>query len=271
VTTNKVKGFYDAIKDAIRDDTMFLSKLFDFAGDGADILFPRRCAVCGAKLFGSPGKKICGDCGENIFFLHNPVCRVCGRELGGDSDRDYLCGTCLGDPPPYALARSVVRYSAPVRKLLYGLKYGNDTSVMSGIGEITSSFDMSLFDRCDYIIPVPLYPVRLRRRGLNQSVLLAKIFFRKQPDTVLNSNSLLRIRNTIPQTDLDGRLRRKNLKGAFSLSDKSTVSGSTVCLVDDVFTTGTTVSECSRVLLCHGVKEVRVITLARVVLSHRGR
>jgi len=249
---------------------MFFSKLSDFAGVGADILFPRRCAACGAKIFGFSGQ-ICSDCSEGIFFLQNPLCRTCGRELGGTSDRDYLCGDCLGDPPPYTLARSIVRYSAPVRKLLYGLKYGNDTSVMPGIGEITASFDMSPFDHCDYIVPVPLHPGRLRRRGLNQSVLLAKIFFRKQPDTVLNSNSLLRIRNTIPQTGLDGRLRRKNLRGAFNLSDKIPVSGLTICLVDDVFTTGTTVSECSRVLLCHGVKEVRVITLARVVLSHCGR
>jgi len=245
---------------------MFFSKLQDFVGYGTDILFPRRCAACGEKLFTSSKRRICNDCRADIRFLHHPLCRSCGKELGGDDSREYLCGDCLVDLPPYRLARSVVQYSSPIGKLLYGLKYGNDTTGMPGIGEIVSRFDMSPFAYCDTVMPVPLHPGRLRQRGLNQSVLLAKIFFRKQTETVLNSHSLLRIRNTIPQTTLDGRLRRQNLRGAFSLVDEDNVAGLTVCLVDDVFTTGTTVSECSRVLLDHGVKEVRVITLARVVL-----
>jgi len=245
---------------------MVFSRLQGFAGQATDILFPRRCAVCGEKLFGPSKRIICSDCRADIRFLHHPLCRSCGKELGGDESRVYLCGDCLVNIPPYKLARSVVRYSVPVQKLLYGLKYGNDTTVMPGIGEIVSHFDMSPFVYCDYVMPVPLHPRRLRQRGLNQSVLLAETFFRKQAETVLKSHSLLRIRNTIPQTTLDGRLRRKNLRGAFALMDKINIAGSTVCLVDDVFTTGTTVSECSRVLLDHGVKEVRVITLARVML-----
>jgi len=249
---------------------MVLSGLSDLAGYGADILFPRRCAACGEKLFGLPKRKICSDCRADIFFLRHPVCRICGKELGGDKGREYLCGDCLRGVPPYTLARSVVRYSAPIQKLLHGLKYGKDTSVMPGIGEIVSCFDISPFYHCDYVMPVPLHPRRLRQRGLNQSVLLAKIFFRKQAETVLNSDSLLRIKNTAPQTTLGGRLRRKNLRGAFMLVDRVNIAGSTVCLVDDVFTTGTTASECSRVLLRHGVREVRVMTLARVILSQSG-
>ena len=246
---------------------MVFLRLADLTRHGTDILFPHRCAACGKKLFGISERKICENCSGDITFLQHPVCRICGMELVGDKVRENLCGECLGNSPPFLLARSVVRYSTPVQKLLYGLKYGKDTSVLPGIAEIISHFDMALFDQCDYVLPVPLHPRRLRQRGLNQSVLLAKIFFQKRAQTILNANSLLRTRNTVPQTTLDGGMRRKNLKGVFAMVNKAGIGGKIVCLVDDVFTTGTTVTECSRVLLYHGAREVRVLTLTRVKMA----
>lgn len=250
---------------------MIFQRFADLTNPGTEILFPRRCAACGKKLFGIAEKKICGDCRADILFLQHPLCRICGMELAGDRDREHLCGECLGYSPPFLLARSIVRYSAPVRKLLHGLKYANDTSVLPGIVEIVSHFDMTLFGQCDFIIPVPLHPRRLRLRGMNQSLLLARIIFSKMAQITLYTNCLLRIRNTVPQTTLDGAMRRKNLKGAFGMMNKADIGGKTACLVDDVFTTGTTVSECSRVLLNHGVREVRVITLTRVEPPRCGR
>jgi len=96
-------------------------------------------------------------------------------ELSGNGDRNHLCDSCLSNPPPYLLARSVVRYSEPVQKLIHGLKYGGDTSVLPGIAEILSNFDMVDFTQCNCVIPVPLHPKKLRQRGLNQSILLAKL------------------------------------------------------------------------------------------------
>ena len=237
---------------------------------GTDLLFPRRCAACGAKLFGEYERKMCGDCWSDISFLHRPLCRICGMELGGESERNHACGVCLKKPPPYLMARSVVRYSPVVQKLLYGLKYGADSSVLPGIAEILSQFDMAPFGQCDYIIPVPLHLKRLRRRGFNQSMLLAKLMFPKKSQSILQTNILIRTRNTVPQTTLDGVKRRKNLIGAFNLAKKAEIDQKTICLVDDVFTTGTTVSECSRVFCSYGAKEVKIITLTRVEMSRRG-
>ena len=224
----------------------------------------------GKKLFEKSGKKMCSDCRSDITFLRQPLCRICGMEFVGDKEWDHICGACLRKPPPYLLARSVVRYSTVVQKLLYGLKYGADTSVLPGIVEITAQFDITPFDHCDYIIPVPLYLKRLRRRGLNQSVLLAKLIFPEKNQSKLKTDILLRTRNTVPQTTLDGVKRRKNLKGAFVMAKNAELDQKTICLVDDVFTTGTTVSECSRVLCSHGAKEVKVITLTRAEMSRCG-
>jgi len=243
----------------------------DLLAGGMDILFPRRCAACGKKLFEKSGRKMCSDCRSDITFLQQPLCRICGMEFVGDKEWDHICGACLRKPPPYLLARSVVRYSAVVQKLLYGLKYGADTSVLPGIVEITAQFDITPFDHCDCVIPVPLHLKRLRRRGLNQSVLLAKLIFPEKNHSKLKTDILIRTRNTVAQTTLDGVKRRKNLKGAFVMAKNVELDQKTICLVDDVFTTGTTVSECSRVLCSHGAKEVKVITLTRVEMLQRGR
>lgn len=236
----------------------------DLISSGADILFPPRCSVCCRKILGTREKKICGDCLSDIVYLRQPVCRVCGMELPGSVDCNHLCGSCLSNPPPYILARSVVRYSESVQKLIYGLKYVGDTSVLPGIAEILSNFDMVDFTRCNYVIPVPLHRKKLCQRGLNQSILLAKLIFCQDNSPILKTNLLRRIRNTIPQTNLGGKERRKNLKDAFAIRGETDIRGRVVCLVDDVYTTGTTVSECSAVLQKKGAKEVRVLTLTRV-------
>lgn len=242
----------------------------DLIVGGMDILFPRRCAACGKKLFEKSGRKMCGDCRSDITFLHQPLCRICGMEFVGDREWNHICGACLREPPPFLLARSVVRYSAVVQRLLYGLKYGADTSVLPGIVEIIAQFDITPFDHCDYVIPVPLYLKRLRRRGLNQSVLLAKLIFPEKNQSKLKTGVLIRTRNTAPQTTLDGVKRRKNLKGAFVMAKNAELNQKAICLVDDVFTTGTTVSECSRVLCSHGAREVKIITLTRAEMTHCG-
>jgi ComF family protein len=118
----------------------------------------------------------------------------------------------------------------------------------------------------DAIVPVPLFSSRLKKRGLNQSQLLARIFFPQAGDALL-VDALVRIRNTPPQTTLDGAARRKNLKGAFAVRDPMAIRGRRIFLVDDVLTTGTTVTECGKALLAAGAREVWVVTVARVTDS----
>ncbi|WP_457578012.1 double zinc ribbon domain-containing protein [Desulfomarina sp.] len=231
--------------------------------EAADLFFPRCCITCGEKLFDRSLLFFCRECRAEIQYLESQVCRRCGVEFAVCHNKEHFCGDCLRNFPPYTLARSVVRYSEPVKKLLYRLKYREDPSVLPGIADIVSCYDMSEFEHCDYAVPVPLHIKRLRERGLNQSMLLAELFFKRISDFSVRSDVLVREIHTVPQTSLDGPARRKNLAKAFKCRGEADVSGRNICLVDDVFTTGTTVGECSRTLLEYGAKEVRILTFAR--------
>lgn len=228
-----------------------------------DLLFPPRCLLCEQSLGIEEVAPLCRECRGNIAYLRPPFCRCCGEKVAGGADRHHLCGRCLTHPPPFLRARACIRYAQPVSELLHRLKYGGDTAVLPGLEHIIRHAGSLEMPQPDLIVPVPLHPQRLKERGLNQSVVLARLFF---PDSLRNlrPDVLIRQRNTPAQTSLNGPARRKNLRGAFAVVEKARVQGRMVCLVDDVYTTGTTVSECSRTLLRAGAREVVVLTLARV-------
>lgn len=231
-----------------------------------ELIFPRRCTFC-RRSFADAGEAICPDCLLLIPYLHSPLCSLCGRELPDSSGGDHLCGSCLRRPPVYAMARAVVRYQEPVSHLLHRLKYTTDTQVLPALSQIIAPFadalQIDFHPASDRVIPVPLFSARLRKRGINQSLLLARLLFPTARDAIL-VDTLLRTRNTPPQTTLDGVARRKNLRAAFAVNSPETIMKRRIFLVDDVFTTGTTASECARALLAAGAREVCVITVARV-------
>lgn len=227
-----------------------------------DLLFPPSCAVCGISPLPA-GHAICHCCLQDVSFIQSPLCPSCGREMGDSAGSDHLCGPCLRKAPLYSSAQGLVHYQEPVSRLLHRLKYQGDTSVLSALREIIGGRDLLTLREQDRIIPVPLHVSRLRQRGFNQSLLLAKLFFPNQRD-LIQIDTLVRIRHTIPQTGLDGVARRKNLHQAFLVCFPERVRGRKIVLVDDVYTTGTTVAECSRMLLRAGAEEVRVVTMARV-------
>ncbi len=249
------------------------SVLFRIAKSCMDLVLPPGCAVCGTRLF--PRKdgedaSICEHCVAGIHQLIQPLCRICGMEVFAADGRDSLCGECLRNPPPFSMARSAVRYEEQVQQLVHKLKYSSELSVISGISEIISNYDLAEFAGIDRIVVVPLHISRLRRRGLNQAVILARLFFADRLE-LIKPDWLLRMRNTVPQTALGRAARKQNLRGVFQVRAGSAFQGASVCLVDDVFTTGTTVKECSRVIMENGAEEVRVLTFARVNVPRRGR
>lgn len=234
-----------------------------------DIILPHGCAVCGVRMPCEAHGRFCDRCRFGISHLVPPFCRICGVEVFGVGVHNPLCGECLENPPPYSIARSVVRYEPQVQQLVQKLKYGSELSVIPGLSELISSYDMEEFADIDFIVVVPLHLRRLRRRGLNQAAVLARLFF---PDRLklIKSDWLIRTRNTVPQTELGRTARKRNLRGAFQVRATSDFQGAGVCLVDDVFTTGTTIKECSKVIMKSGADEVKVLTLARVSARHRG-
>lgn len=157
----------------------------------------------------------------------------------------------------FSWARGVLVYDDATAKAIYRFKYGRDTTYSAPLGAMMADYPLEGFD---LIIPVPLHIKRLRERGFNQSLLLANAIGKRKGISVAPF-ILKRTRWTEPQVNLTGKERRVNVKGAFEVCGD--VSGKRILVVDDVYTTGATVSECSKVLKRSGAKEVCVFTLSR--------
>ena len=226
-----------------------------------DLLFPPRCLGCERRLASSRPPLFCADCHQALRFLGSPLCTRCG--LPFPAGADHLCGDCLAGRPAYDFARALFAYQPPVPALILALKFAGQLTGLSSLGALAArSPFLTQFTEPDLVLPVPLHPARLRARGFNQALLIARACFphwRSHLDTAL----LRRQRSTRPQAQLSGRERRTNLAGVFALKDPERVRGRRVLLVDDVFTTGSTVQECSRVLAAAGAERIEVFTLAR--------
>ena len=229
-----------------------------------NFIFSPRCGVCSESLANN-AIAICESCLQKVEYIHAPLCTACGKKFAGENCAEHICEQCLRLSPPFSMARSITFYEEPVRTLLHNLKYRYDTAAVAPLGKIARSFDFSPFVDCDFILPVPLHITRLKRRGMNQALLLARLFFADYR-TKINTRILVRNRSTIPQTQLDVASRKRNVKAAFAVQHNDIIDNKKICLVDDIFTTGVTVSECAATLRRAGAIEVRVVTMARVRL-----
>ncbi len=238
----------------------------DLIRAAASLLFPSSCLCCG--IFLPLEQKICRNCLDQlpVISITDPVCRRCGRPFRGITGTNHLCGRCLGSPAPLSSVYSIALYVEPVKTALKRLKYQGDTT---GIPLLAACLEQSGFSltgavscRLDYIIPVPLHIKRLRKRGVNQSLMLAKKLFPEHKN-IIRPELLKRRINTISQTFLDKKERRLNLKNAFQAGPKNQLAGKNICLIDDIYTTGSTLDECAKTLIKSGVNEVHAITIAR--------
>ena len=174
-----------------------------------------------------------------------------------------LCPDCLREPPAFALARSPLRYEGLVRDGLIALKFHGDFTWLATLAVLCrESALMADFTPPDWIVPAPLHRDRLRTRGFNQALELARVCFPQWRDRI-RPDALLRRRATLPQTSLDGAARRRNPVGAFAGAPDVGLAGKSVLLVDDVFTTGATVQACARALVDVNCARVEVFTVAR--------
>lgn len=233
------------------------------------LLFPQGvgCPMCGRS--GTP-RHICRVClemwAEQAYGL--VPCEKCGR-FQAVKEEEKICQDCRNSDALYCIARGVAPYEGPVRDALHDFKFCGRRDLAYSFAELMASLAVSLFPVSSFaaVIPVPLHEVRYRERGFNQASLLAGVVSRilKIP---MAEEGLVRIRETPSQTSLTGEQRQANLKGAFEVGTQSMMfKGKTVLLVDDVYTTGATVQECSRVLMDFGVREIYVVTLASGILT----
>lgn len=239
-----------------------------------DILFPNVCTSCGKEPLVK--EKLCKTCLSNIRYTDDwAFCNTCGIPFGyfDDLEKDYaapesdnsnhLCSKCIQDTYSFKKARSIAIYEGSIRDLIISFKYEGKLNIGKILLEIIKNNFPDDLDEFDSVVPVPLHIDKLRQREYNQSVILAN-GIAKLKGVKTDLFGLKRTRDTVPQIEIrDERERRRNVKGAFSVEPEKSYKGKSVLLVDDVFTTGSTSDECSKMLLKSGAYNVQVLTLTR--------
>lgn len=215
-------------------------------------LLPAACVLCGAAAV---GRDLCDGCAADLVPNHR-CCTRCAIPLESDA---ALCGLCAKRAPPQASAWVPFVYGAPIDTLLTRLKFGGDLAAGRVLAEVALAQRAAATPLPDALVPVPLHASRLRERGYNQSLELARAWSRALR-VPLVADALVRTRATPPQTGLSALERRRNLRGALAVVAPLPRR---VAIVDDVMTTGTTLRESARALRRAGCKEVEVWAVAR--------
>ena len=239
-----------------------------------DLVFPPFCPVCERRLGEGRRDPLCGACWQALERIAPPYCRVCGLPFSrlpsseADPTRgvDHLCGRCRRRLPPFAYARAAVRYGEVAREAVHAFKFNGRRSLAAPLGDLLAAMDPAGFPvgAPALLAPIPLHPRRERERGFNQALLLARRVGRAWKIPV-RADVLVRTLATRPQTELTAEARRANVRGAFALRRPELVAGRHVVLVDDIFTTGSTVTACARCLKEGGASAVGVLTVARAI------
>lgn len=229
-----------------------------------NLFFPPQCLVC--ETIVPRHGTLCTACWNNVPFISDPMCACCGLPLEFAVDAQTLCGECLREHPPFSRARAAFAYNEQSRTLILKLKYQDDTYLSHSFAGWLQSAGKELVAASDLMIPVPLHWRRMVSRRYNQSLLLARALAAKTALPLL-ADGLVRTRHTPQQAGLSKNAREKNVKNAFAVPPKHLVvlKGKSILLIDDVMTTGATLSACTHVLLKAGAGQVNVLTLARRV------
>jgi ComF family protein len=215
-------------------------------------LLPQDCLLCGAA---SRDSLLCADCRAELPILPSPRCPVCASPAPDGN----ICGNCLKSAPAYDATIAVWRYAFPVDRLVQALKFEHRLALA---GFFAAAMQAGALPAADLLIPVPLSSARLRERGFNQAAEIARPLARAL-GVPLNPDICRRTTETLPQTSLPWKERRRNVKNAFECSIDLT--GKAIAVIDDVMTTGATLDELARTLKRHGAASVTNWVVARAL------
>jgi ComF family protein len=235
------------------------------------------CRICNVPLLNISRLPVCEDCLSTMHPIAGRLWSVCAERQDGpfvvSPDQEQpLCGLCRRAAPPYVRAIAYGSYDGGLRELIHLLKYDKVRTVANVLGrmpaEIIAELEPAFALTAILVVPIPLHASKKRERGFNQSELMARAAVKqsRQGERLkLQSGLLERGRITISQIGLTRHQRREDIRGAFTVTNPSEIAGREVLLIDDVFTTGTTVSECARILRRAGASKVFVATAARTL------
>ncbi|MCM1386937.1 MAG: ComF family protein [Bacillus sp. (in: Bacteria)] len=229
-----------------------------FYGMLLDLVYPRRCPVCdkAVKPFGS---LICEECTKKIKYVNAPYCQKCGKEL--KDKRAFFCHDCAHKEHKYDKGMALFSYP-DVADSIYRFKYQKRQEYAAYYAERMACVlgEKILALHPDALVPVPIHPAKKRARGYNQAQVLAEELGRIL-DIPVNAKIIKRVRKTIPMKELSVTQRQNNLKKAFKISHND-VKLSTIVIIDDIYTTGSTIDAMAHELRQAGIKHIYFATLA---------
>jgi len=234
-----------------------------------NFVFPLSCAVCGKSIRNSKGYSICEDCFDSVKIIEVPICVRCGKPLNKTQyfleHKDILCINCKKQLLYFKHARSVGLYDVVLRKCIHLYKYQKEKKLAKPLGKLMIKYllnNRTIYQKIDLIVPVPLYGDDLVVRGFNQSLLLA-LEIGEYFSIPVAKNLLVKKKATKFQVNLSKVERERNLHNAFAVTDPKKVMAKNILLIDDVYTTGSTVNECSKEIKMAQAEKICVLTLAR--------
>lgn len=229
-----------------------------------DLVFPPVCLACGGLCEDGPLRHVCARCAPLIVRVREPFCFTCGHPFFGVVAGERQCPHCEGLHPVYREARTVTLFKGPARALVLELKYHQGTYAVEDLRTLIAASPAVLdYVRDAVLVPVPLHPRKLRERGYNQSRLIAEAFAQSAGGTTAVQELLERTLDGESQTAYDRQTRRKRMKNAFAPRNGAVITArQRYILVDDVFTTGSTLNACAFALRHAGGLNLDVVTFA---------
>src|SRR5437773_11964952 len=241
---------------------MIVLQKFEVLQSAVSLLYPPGCTICGKSI--RADEYLCDQCETKAVRIVAPFCQKCSEPFEGSITNTFACANCAHRTIYFDAAVAAYRGRGIVRQIIHDFKYGRQIHLRHLVARwLYGAFDDErLRGRTfDMIVPVPLHPTRQRERGFNQASLLAELLTAQI--SIPSKPVLKRVRYTTTQTALDRAERMENLHNAFRLRRNANVRGLRVLLIDDVLTTGSTLSECARIFKRSGAISVYAATAAR--------